>query len=110
MKRFSISMNTTSWNTNRVTEKLINQAIDYVLKQSSEGNFEFLTLVNRKDDSFIQFTVENDGNHLEIRYPKINVYVKTVLGQELIRKMFIDFYGGITIDTSGFEDISFYLK
>lgn len=114
MNNFSISMNSNVFNGCKVTKQLIKEAIDYVEEQNKMGNYEFLTLINEEDNSFIQFVIENDGYHVEIRYPNLKegkgVYVKKILDYRKMVDTFYDFYEGKSINTTEYDDISYYLK
>lgn len=110
MRKFSISMNSDKYDSYPVTEELIQSAVNYVREQTIRGNYEFLTLVNNSNNSFIQFVLEQGKYHIEIRYPDKGVFVKKVLNYEEMMNAFYDFYEGKNINISEFEDISHFLK
>jgi|GEM_PF-1701494 len=112
--KFSISMNSKVFDNRPVTEQLIKEAIDYVISQTKKGIYDFLTLINQDNESFIQFVLEPEGYQVEIRYPDTEdgkkTYVTEILHYGEMINSFYDFYKGKKIDISDYEDISHYLK
>jgi Fe-S cluster biosynthesis and repair protein YggX len=92
-----------------ISEQVIKEAIAYVRDQTMLGNYEFLTLVNEEDNSFIQVAL-GETYDVEIRYPEKNIYVTKSMSYEETVLVFCEFYNGIMIDTQDYQDISYYLK
>lgn len=112
VRKFSVSMNSGKiFEKYELSKPMIKEMIIFIRNQVQLGNNdEFFTLINDETEDFVQTVLEEDGYHVEVRYMNRNnqkgVYAKQVCTFEEAIAVFHDFYDGVHIEISDFEDIS----